>query len=102
MTMQATIEQKLTLAFKPDHLQVINESGNHNVPAGSESHFRVVMVSDQFQGKRLLARHRLVNQTLRDELSGAIHALALSLHTPEKWVELGASDPNASPPCAHN
>ena len=64
------IEQKLTDAFDPRHLEVVNESGNHNVPDGSETHFKVVIVSDEFEGKRLLARHRHVNETLATNLPG--------------------------------
>jgi len=101
MTVQSTIESKLATAFEPEHLRVINESHNHNVPAGSESHFRVVMVADAFRGKPLVARHRLVNKVLADELADQIHALALSLHTPEQWQAAGRADSSSSPPCAH-
>lgn len=44
MTLKDTIELKLAEAFRPLHLEVVNESGNHNVPAGSETHFKVVVV----------------------------------------------------------
>ena len=66
MTVQAIIEQKLRDDFQPDHLEVINDSHNHNVPAGSESHFRVVMVTSAFDAKNSLARHRMANKTLVD------------------------------------
>jgi len=102
MTVQAIIEQKLTDDFQPDHLEVINESHKHNVPAGSESHFRVVMVSSAFNARNALARHRMVNKTLVNELANKIHALALRLHTPEQWEAMGRTDPTVSPPCAHS
>ena len=98
MTVQATIEQKLTNDFKPLHLEVVNESGNHNVPEGSESHFKVVVVSPVFAGKNLLARHRLINATLADELNGIIHALAIHTYTEEEWNETSGGAP-MSPPC---
>ena len=101
MQVQATIEAKLKEAFKPGHLEVINESHNHNVPPGSESHFRVVMVSDVFNGKPPIARHRLVNKVLADELAVKIHALALRLHTPAQWASMGERDTSTSPPCAN-
>ncbi len=87
MSLQSVIEQKLTNQINPSHLQVINESGNHNVPPGSESHFKVVIVSDAFDGKPLLARHRLINKVLADELQNKIHALALHTYTEGEWQE---------------
>lgn len=98
MSVQERIEQRLNDAFNPAHLEVINESGMHNVPPGSESHFKVMIVTDAFEGKALIARHRLINQTLSDELAGPIHALSLHTHTPAEWVERGGSVP-VSPPC---
>lgn len=97
MTMQAQISQKLSAAFAPEHLEVINESHMHNVPPGSESHFKVVLVSDSFNGKMLIARHRLVNAALQEELNGKIHALALHTMTTEEWFNKGNAP--ASPPC---
>ncbi|MDO6462420.1 BolA/IbaG family iron-sulfur metabolism protein [Granulosicoccaceae sp. 1_MG-2023] len=95
---QESIEKKLHAALAPAFLSVENESHNHNVPAGSESHFKVVIVSDQFEGKQLLARHRLVNAALKEELQGTIHALALHTLTPSEWAARGG-ETNASPPC---
>ena len=89
MNRQQTITDKLQQAFQPEHLDVINESHMHNVPAGSESHFKVVIVSDDFKDKMLLARHRLVNKVLEEELSGGIHALALHTMTMQEWFEKG-------------
>jgi len=97
MNRQETITQKLTQAFSPEHLEVINESHMHNVPEGSESHFKVVLVSDAFKGKLPVARHRMVNKILEDELNGKIHALALHTKTMEEWFEKGNAP--ESPPC---
>jgi BolA protein len=98
MTVQATIENKLSAAYQPLHLEVINESSNHNVPEGSESHFKVVVVSAEFTGKNLLARHRMINATLADELKDTIHALAIHTYTEEEWQETTGGAP-MSPPC---
>ena len=98
MSLQPQIEQKLRAAFSPMHIEVINESHMHNVPEGSESHFKVVLVSEQFGGKPLLQRHRAVNGVLSAELSGGIHALALHTMTPAEWFEKGGSAPD-SPQC---
>ena len=78
MCVQSGIEKKLIENLNTSHLEVINESNNHNVPACSESHFKLVMVSDDFEGKNLLARHRLVNKILEDELKNKINAFATS------------------------
>ncbi|TAA47551.1 transcriptional regulator BolA [Corallincola spongiicola] len=98
MSVQNTIEKKLLQRFAPVHLEVINESGNHNVPAGAESHFKVVIVSAQFEGNRLLARHRSVNETLAQELDGQIHALAMHTYTQSEWESNFGDIPN-SPKC---
>ncbi len=94
MTIQERITDKLNNAFSPEHLEVMNESFMHNVPEGSESHFKVVIVCDDFKGKMLIARHRLVNKVLEDELkkersNGGIHALALHTMTMEEWFAKG-------------
>ena len=82
-----TILKKLTEAFKPVHLDVINESYMHNVPKGSETHFKVIVVSDMFIKKPLIQRHRLVNDMLKDELNTGVHALSIQAKTPEQWSE---------------
>ena len=75
------IEEKLRAAFQPVFLEVVDESYRHNVPAGSESHFKVVLVSDRFTGERFLNRHRMIYSTLAEELSTTVHALALCILT---------------------
>jgi BolA protein len=97
MSIQASIERKVTEALAPSFLEVVNESVNHNVPPGSESHFRVVVVSEAFAGTRLLARHRRLNGVLADELAGAVHALALHTYTPDEWS--AREDAPTSPAC---
>jgi len=102
MNIQENITQKLENAFSPEHLEVINESHMHNVPAGSESHFKVTIVCDDFKDKMLLARHRMINKVLAEELQkeradGGIHALALHTMTMEEWFKKGKAP--ASPEC---
>ena len=92
------IEAKLADAFAPAHLEVVNESGNHNVPDGSETHFKVVVVSERFGGERLLARHRGVNRALAEELAGGVHALAIHTYTQAEW-QARFGDAPMSPPC---
>ncbi len=98
MSIQYIIETRLEAAFEPVHLEVVNESGNHNVPPGSESHFRVVLVSDRFEGERLVQRHRQVNRVLSDELENHIHALSILAWTVSEWAARQGEAPE-SPPC---
>ncbi len=98
MTVQSEIETKLATGINALHMDVVNESSNHNVPAGSESHFKVVLVSEDFDGKPLLARHRIVNKILEEELQGKIHALALHTYTEPEWQDAFGTAP-MSPPC---
>lgn len=85
MSIQVQVQQKLEQAFSPEHLDVINESHMHRVPPGSESHFKVILVSKLFEGKRLLQRHRMVNEVLAQELAADIHALAMHTYTSDEW-----------------
>jgi BolA family transcriptional regulator, general stress-responsive regulator len=97
-TTQQIIEQKLKSSFSPLHLEVIDESHNHSVPKGAESHFKVVLVSEDFKGKKLIERHRQVNKVLAEELREGIHALALHTMSPEDWFNHGGTVPD-SPEC---
>lgn len=98
MRVQRTIEDKIAAALVPSHLDVINESHMHSVPPGSESHFRVVVVSDRFDGLPLIKRHQAVNQILEHELREQIHALSLHTLTVEEWTRRGGVT-LASPDC---
>lgn len=98
MIVQQRIEQKLQAGFSPVFLQVVNESYMHHVPEGSESHFKVTVVSESFEGLRLIARHRAINQILAEELKNDIHALAIHTYTESEWKEMNGHAP-ASPPC---
>lgn len=88
MMIREQIEEKLRAAFEPVFLEVVDESYRHNVPAGSESHFKVVLVSDRFTGERFLNRHRMIYSTLTAELSTTVHALALHTYTIKEWEAL--------------
>ncbi|KAL3805157.1 hypothetical protein HJC23_003385 [Cyclotella cryptica] len=97
------IKEKLTAAFTPLHLEVRNESHMHKIfhsnstfsrsrfdnrPKGSETHFKVIVVSTKFNEARTpIAKHRLVNDVLREEVAGPVHALSIVAMTPEKWQE---------------
>lgn len=99
MNMHVRIEEKLSEELDLLHLEVQNESGNHNVPDGAESHFRVVLVAEAFDGVPLVRRHRQVNHILAAELE-VIHALALHVYTPPEWRARHGDAP-MSPPCVN-
>lgn len=84
---QKSIEAKLQQAFAPHELQVINESHQHNVPDGSESHFRVLIVSDVFDDLRKIQRQQKVYQILAEEMAGSVHALTMQTLTLLEWQE---------------
>lgn len=90
MTAEQRIREKLMITLEPTRLDVVNESemhaGHRSSPGTGESHFRILVVSPKFSGLSRLARHRLVNETLADELSGRIHALALATYAPGEAI----------------
>ncbi|CAE7830849.1 BOLA1 [Symbiodinium microadriaticum] len=91
-----SIRTKLS-SLNPVFLDVINESYKHNVPKGSESHFKVIVVSEEFEGLPLIKRHRTVNHMLADELAMGVHALSIVAKTPTQWEENMTVSP--SPNC---
>ncbi len=82
---QRAIETKVAEALAPVRLDVINESHMHSVPPGSESHFKLVIVSDRFAGLSRVNRHRTVNGILEKELREDLHALSMETLTAEEW-----------------
>jgi BolA family transcriptional regulator, general stress-responsive regulator len=90
MSVSDTITEKLTEAFAPQSLRVVDESHQHEGHAGhapgGQTHFRVYIVSNAFQGKSRLERHRMVNGTLAGELKAGVHALAIHAAAPEEGL----------------
>lgn len=93
MSTRQIIEDKLTAAFAPIHVEVVDDSHRHNVPQGAESHFRVLVVSDHFDGLPLVARHRAVNEALAAELAGSVHALGITALTTDQYRSRGGDLP---------
>ncbi len=94
---QQLVERLQTLA--PSHLQVINESSGHGgYFPGKESHFKVAIVAECFNGLRLVQRHQKVYAAAGDLLAPSrIHALAIHAYAPQEWQ----GEVPASPECAH-
>lgn len=95
---RAVIEARLAREFDLQHLEVVNESHQHNVPANSQTHFKLVLVSADFAGLTRIKRHRQINALLPDLLAGEVHALALHPYSPEEWQKRFGAAP-MSPPC---
>ena len=80
------ITKKLTAAFTPQSLKVVDESHQHEGHAGhrpgGQTNYRVYIVSDSFRGKTRIERHRMINQSLTAELAGSVHALAIHASAP--------------------
>lgn len=96
MIVQNNIQDKLKNRFQTDYLSVENESHNHAVPPNSETHFKVTIVTEEFEGLRLIMRHRLVNELLAEELAGPVHALAMHTYTPTQWAEKNQLSPDSA------
>ncbi|MBL95062.1 MAG: BolA family transcriptional regulator [Magnetovibrio sp.] len=85
MTIEEQIRTKIEEALHPKHLEILNESHMHNVPSDSETHFKLVIVTDQFDGKSRIERHKIINNLLALELSSQVHALSLLTLTTPEW-----------------
>lgn len=84
-SIEASIHEKVSRVFQPHYLDLQNESSGHNVPAGSETHFRLIVVTDKFAGVSRVNRQRQVYEILGEERARGLHALALWTYTPEEW-----------------
>jgi stress-induced morphogen len=98
MSIKSSIETKLTEKLTPIFLKVENESHLHSVPKGSESHFRIEIVSNHFEEKGLLLRHRLINDIISEEIP-KIRACSLHTMTQKEWEKKNGKTEN-SPTCA--
>lgn len=96
---EARLRAQITAALSPVHIELVNESFKHSVPAGSESHFKVLVVSAAFEGKSPLQRHRAVNAAVAEAGGGLpVHALSVSAKTPQQWAD-GQAQMQNTPNC---
>ena len=93
--MRAKIESEL----QPSYYELENESSQHSVPPGSETHFRVLLVSEKFAGLSRVDRSRRVNVLFATELRSGVHALSQRTFTPEEWAKVADSFQMQSPAC---
>ena len=84
-----TIRDILSKKFSPHFIEVLDESNQHQGhPEARKSgggHYRLILVSDYFEGKNLLERHQTVYETLGIGKNDSIHALAIKAFTVKKW-----------------
>lgn len=85
MSRKDRIEQQIKKVLNPIYLSVEDESVNHHVPKGAETHFKVIVVSKQFTNLTRTERHRTVNKLLQQEFNLGLHALSIHLYTSEEW-----------------
>ena len=95
MSAETRLREKLMIALEPTRLDIVNESelhaGHRSSPGTGESHFRILVVSEMFAGRSRVERHRLVNDLLKDEIQGGVHALALATVAPGETIPPGFS-----------
>ena len=98
MPIKELITHKLVQNFNPIYLEVINESHQHSVAPGSETHFKIVIVSQSFGGQSLINRHRAIYDLLKTEIANGVHALAIHAFSEQDWSEK-QKETLKSPPC---
>lgn len=99
MKVESALKEKITQAFSPELLILENESHQHNVPANSETHFKMLLVSASFEGLNRVQRQRKVNEVIAEELSGVVHAFSQRIYTPGEWKENKEKLNFVSPDC---
>ena len=97
MSIEESVSQLIEERFQPIHMELINESHMHSVPPNSETHFKLVLVSPEFQGLSQVKRHQAVYAALKDYMRNPIHALALHTFSQEEWAN--DSSVATSPDC---
>ena len=98
MSVEATIESKLIEELSPARLRIDNDSKRHAGPA-TDSHFRLIIVSDAFEGNNRVGRQRMVYACLADELAGPVHALQMKCLTPAEYDAADGEVTLKAPPC---
>jgi BolA protein len=87
MSVQQEIDNRIQQALTTEYLDVINESHQHagHAHGGEETHYKVIVVSAEFEGKRPVARQQLIYKILADMINNPVHALAMQTFTPDEW-----------------
>ena len=99
MDIQTQIEAKLKAALEPERLRIDNDSKRHAGPA-TDSHYRIIVVSNAFEGVSRVQRQRLVYTCLSEELTGPVHAIQMKCLTPTEYEAADGEVTLKAPPCA--
>jgi len=97
--METRIRAKLLGGLAPSRLRIDNDSKRHAGPA-TDTHFRLVVVSEAFEGHNRVARQRMVFACLAEELEGSVHALQMKCLTEEEYEDAEGDVSLKAPPCA--
>lgn len=98
MNRRTRIEKALKEATTVEHLEILDESHQHSGD-GQETHLRLILVTDRFQGLTPIQRQQWVYKLLDSELKSGLHALTMRTLTPAEWQKQGGIDKTQSPPC---
>lgn len=96
MSRKQRVQNLLDAHYPGASIDVIDETHGHNVPKDGETHLRLRVVWEGFEGVNRVKRQRAVQKLMQAEFDTGLHALALELRTPAEWSKLGAVEP---PPC---
>ena len=97
MMLEKLLQESLIKSLNPIYLGLENESHGHNVAKNSETHFRLMIVSEAFEGLSRVKRHQLVYKAANLMLKQGIHALAMQCFTEPEWAD--SPEQLKSPPC---
>ncbi len=98
MSRKEELETILKNNFNCEYLEVVNESHQHSVPKNSETHFKVTIVSVDFDGKTKVGRHQAIYALTKEMMELGLHALALHTYLPQEWQAINTTSPE-SPNC---
>lgn len=96
---ETAIRSKIEQSFNPSYYELVNESHSHSVPKNSETHFKLVLVSDFFIGISRVDRQRKVQDLLQQERNLGLHALTMRIMTSAEWDLIKSDFVMASPEC---
>lgn len=97
--MEQALRVSIEQTFEPEYFELENESHMHSVPPNSETHFRLLVVADVFEGKSRIDRSRLVNDFIKPYMAKGLHALSQRTFTPPEWDKVKDTFKMVSPEC---
>lgn len=97
MTFSQSIKEKIEEALDPSLIEIINESHLHaghqeQFDGSGETHLRIRVVSDAFEGRNRVARHRMINDLVREEIALGLHAIAIEARAPSEAATANSSN----------